>query len=89
MFAQIYAYGMNYGCIEPCCLVCKVVGGIFLSRLVQDAIQGALLSLVEIVNVSPLGKGYFRIQFKSPTEANEVLARSPVNMFMGIGFFSR
>ena len=55
----------------------------------QDAIQGALLSLVEIVNVSPLGKGYFKIQFKSPTKTNEVLAQSPVNMFMGIGFFSR
>ena len=47
------------------------------------------MSLVETVNVSPLGKGCFRIRFKSPTEANEVLARSPVNMFMGIGFFSR
>ncbi|MCO5604391.1 hypothetical protein L7F22_058556 [Adiantum nelumboides] len=76
-------------CIEPCSLVCKVVGAIFSSRQVQDWIQGALLSLVEIVNVSPLGRGYFRIQFKTPSQADEVLARSPVDLCMAIGFFSR
>lgn len=74
-------------CIESCSLVCKVVGSVFSSRLVKDYIQGALLSSVEVVNVSPLGRGCFRVQFKSQLEATEVLALSPVRLNSALGFF--
>ena len=54
----------------------------------QDGIQGAMLDLVEVMNVSPLGKSHFRVQFKSLSEADEVLARSPVDLGVGMGFFA-
>lgn len=43
----------------------------------MDCIQATLIGpSFKMVNVSPLGKGYFRIQFESADHANVVLAQS-------------
>ena len=41
------------------------------------------------MNVSLLGKGCFQVQFKSPSQANGVLARSPIDLSLGMVFFAR
>ena len=55
----------------------------------QELLQGSFLALVKVMNVFPLGKGCFRVQFKTLDEAEAVLARSPVYLGFGVGVFAR
>ena len=51
--------------------------------------QGAFLAMVEVMNVFPLGRGCFRLRFKTSDQAEAVLGRSLVYLGFGAGVFAR
>ncbi|MCO5600464.1 hypothetical protein L7F22_054577 [Adiantum nelumboides] len=76
--------------LEACSLACKVVGSLCSARLLKDYFQASLLHVnFKIVNVSPLGRGFFRVQFESARQAMEVLAQGPVDFHFAIGFLAK
>eukprot|EP00250_Pteridium_aquilinum_P023646 c27363_g1_i1 orf=103-414(+) len=71
-------------------LVCKVVESMCSIRLVTDFIQASLPGLIfVIVNVSPLGRGYFKIQFETPNQATKVLVWNHVDFHVALEFITR
>ncbi|MCO5593164.1 hypothetical protein L7F22_047170 [Adiantum nelumboides] len=76
--------------LEACSLACKVVGSLCSARLLKDYFQASLLHVnFKIVNVSPLGRGFFKVQFESASQAMEVLAQGPVDFHFAIGFLAK
>ncbi|MCO5606330.1 hypothetical protein L7F22_060517 [Adiantum nelumboides] len=76
--------------LEVCSLACKVVGSLCSARLLKDYFQASLLHVnFKIVNVSPLGRSFFRVQFESASQAMEVLAQGSVDFHFAIGFLAR
>ncbi|MCO5606705.1 hypothetical protein L7F22_060895 [Adiantum nelumboides] len=76
--------------LEACSLACRVVGSLCSARLLKDYFQASLLHVnFKIVNVSPLGRGFFRVQFESASQAMEVLAQGPVDFHFAIGFLAK
>ncbi|MCO5576573.1 hypothetical protein L7F22_030386 [Adiantum nelumboides] len=76
--------------LEACSLACKVVGSLCSARLLKDYFQASLLHVnFEIMNVSPLGRGFFRVQFESASQAMEVVAQGLVDFHFAIGFLAR
>ncbi|KAI5075236.1 hypothetical protein GOP47_0009312 [Adiantum capillus-veneris] len=62
----------------------------FCNRPLKDYFQASLLHVnFKIVNVSPLGRGFFRVQFESESQAMEVLAQGLVDFHFAIGFLAR
>ncbi|MCO5596816.1 hypothetical protein L7F22_050886 [Adiantum nelumboides] len=76
--------------LEDCSLACKVVGSLCSARLLKDYFQASLLHVnFKIVNVSPLGRGFFRVQLESASQAMEVLAQRSVDFHFAIGFLAK
>ncbi|MCO5612096.1 hypothetical protein L7F22_066358 [Adiantum nelumboides] len=60
------------------------------ARLLKDYFQASLLHVnFKIVNVSPLERGFFRLQFEFASQAMEVLAQGSVDFYFAIGFLAR
>ncbi|MCO5592361.1 hypothetical protein L7F22_046363 [Adiantum nelumboides] len=75
---------------EACSLACKMVGSLCSARLLKDYFQASLLHVnFKIVNVSFLGRGFFRVQFESASRAMEVLAQGPMDFHFAIGFLAK
>ena len=53
--------------MESLCLVCKIVGIRLSGRELHDYILASYTGEVRLVDVFLLGRGYFRLQFESPS----------------------